>query len=113
MSARAVPTADKTASVTTRVMSSATRCASQARSATVLAAPLAPVAPARVSASLASPPPDGAAPRPPPLPSAPQMAAYGACVQANMPDVAKGCCQKELDALAECVFAKPRHAKRR
>ena len=41
------------------------------------------------------------------------MGAYGACVQANMPDVAKGCCQKELDALAECVFAKPHHAKRR
>ena len=37
------------------------------------------------------------------LPS--QMATYGACVQAHMPDVTKGACEKELDALAACVFA--------
>ena len=34
------------------------------------------------------------------------MAAYGACVQMNMPDISQGACQKEIDALKACVFAK-------
>jgi hypothetical protein len=34
------------------------------------------------------------------------MAAYGACVQASMPDITKGACQREIDALKSCVFCK-------
>jgi hypothetical protein len=32
------------------------------------------------------------------------MGAYGACVQAHMPDVQKGACVAQLEALAACVF---------
>ena len=38
--------------------------------------------------------------------TATQMAAYGACIQLNMPDVGKGACQREMEALKACVFAK-------
>ena len=34
------------------------------------------------------------------------MAAYGACIQLNMPDVGKGACEREMEALKACVFAK-------
>jgi len=36
----------------------------------------------------------------------PMMAAYGACIQLNMPDVGKGACEREVEALKACVFAK-------
>ena len=32
------------------------------------------------------------------------MGAYGACVQTHMPDVQKGACAAQLEALAACVF---------
>ena len=31
--------------------------------------------------------------------TATQMAAYGACIQLNMPDVGKGACEREMEAL--------------
>ena len=37
-----------------------------------------------------------------------QMAAYGACIQLNMPDVGKGACEREMEALRACVFASKR-----
>jgi hypothetical protein len=32
------------------------------------------------------------------------MGLYGACVQAHIPDVQKGACAAQLEALAACVF---------
>lgn len=90
--ARVVPPTDKSAAVSARMMSSVRRCASQVRvraAPRVTSRPL--PSPTRLTRPVAS------------LPS--QMATYGACVQAHMPDVTKGACEKELDALAACVFA--------
>jgi len=36
------------------------------------------------------------------------MAAYGACIQLNMPDVGKGACEREMEALRACVFPSKR-----
>ena len=90
--ARVVPPTDKSAAVSARMMSSVRRCASQVR---VRAAPRVTSRPLPLPTRLTSPVAS--------LPS--QMATYGACVQAHMPDVTKGACEKELDALAACVFA--------
>lgn len=61
MSGARAATPEKTAAISARLASSATRCKSQ-------------------------------------------MGAYGACVQTHMPDVQKGACAAQLEALAACVF---------